>query len=110
MTGSPAPLRPRCAPPLLALGLMLFALEGCGGNVELSLGGTGKDGELRVVTVATGLMFPWGLAFLPDGRMLVTEKAGRLRIVTPDGDLSGRVSECRSRFNTKALDLRLAQI
>src|SRR5262245_29436024 len=35
----------------------------------------------RVVTLVRGLDQPWGLAFLPDGRMLVTEKAGRLRIV-----------------------------
>jgi glucose/arabinose dehydrogenase len=38
-------------------------------------------------TVVDGLEHPWGLAFLPDGRMLVTEKAGRLRVVT-DGKLS----------------------
>jgi glucose/arabinose dehydrogenase len=42
----------------------------------------------RVVTVASGLVNPWGLAFLPDGRMLVTEKAGRLRIVGSDGKVS----------------------
>ena len=38
-----------------------------------------------VVTVTEGLVSPWGLTFLPDGRMLVTEKPGRLRIVTADG-------------------------
>lgn len=41
--------------------------------------------DLRPVTVARGLAQPWALAFLPDGRMLVTERAGRLRIVGADG-------------------------
>jgi glucose/arabinose dehydrogenase len=45
-------------------------------------------GNLQVETVARGLDHPWGLAFLPDGRMLVTERPGRLRIMTRDGKLS----------------------
>lgn len=45
-------------------------------------------GELSVETVASGLENPWGLAFLPDGRMLVTERPGRLRLVETDGKLS----------------------
>lgn len=45
-----------------------------------------------VQTVASGLENPWGLAFLPDGRMLVTEKAGRLRIVTAQGQVSDPVA------------------
>ena len=41
-----------------------------------------------VETVVGGLVNPWSLAFLPDGRMLVTERPGRIRIATPDGQLS----------------------
>jgi glucose/arabinose dehydrogenase len=43
---------------------------------------------IEVVAVAGGLEHPWGLAFLPDGRMLVTERPGRLRVVAADGTLS----------------------
>jgi len=51
-----------------------------------------SQGSLRVETVASGLDHPWGLAFLPDGRLLVTERPGRLRIVTRDGKLSPPVT------------------
>jgi glucose/arabinose dehydrogenase len=43
---------------------------------------------VRPVTVADGLDHPWGLAFLPDGRALVTERPGRLRLVDRDGTVS----------------------
>jgi glucose/arabinose dehydrogenase len=46
------------------------------------------DGVVRVETVAEGLVNPWALAQLPDGRWLVTERPGRLRIVGLDGKLS----------------------
>lgn len=41
----------------------------------------------QLETVVSGLEHPWSLAFLPDGRMLVTERPGRLRIITRDGEL-----------------------
>jgi glucose/arabinose dehydrogenase len=46
-----------------------------------------EHGAVRLVTVADGLEEPWGLAFLPDGRALVTERPGRLRIVAMDGQV-----------------------
>jgi glucose/arabinose dehydrogenase len=45
-------------------------------------------GPIRIETLASGLSHPWGLAYLPDGRMLVTERPGRLRLVASDGTVS----------------------
>jgi glucose/arabinose dehydrogenase len=46
------------------------------------------NGTVRVETVARGLENPWALAFVSDGRILVTERPGRLRIVERDGRVS----------------------
>ncbi len=40
---------------------------------------------VRSETVASGLQHPWAVAFLPDGRFLVTERSGQLRVIEPDG-------------------------
>ena len=52
----------------------------------------GGETKVAVTTVAKGLEHPWSLAFLPDGRMLVTERLGRLRYVTREGALSDPVA------------------
>ncbi|MCB8821539.1 PQQ-dependent sugar dehydrogenase [Microvirga rosea] len=66
--------------------------------------------EVVVETVAKGLSNPWSLAFLPDNRMLVTERPGRLRIVSADGNLSdpiGGMPRLATRGQGGLLDVAL---
>jgi glucose/arabinose dehydrogenase len=66
--------------------------------------------KLRVVTVVTGLSHPWGMVFLPDGRMLVTERPGRMRLVGSDGRISppiAGVPEVYARGQGGLLDVTL---
>ena len=51
-----------------------------------------SQGRVRAVMVASGLSHPWGLAFLPGGRFLVTERDGRMRTVSADGTLGAPLS------------------
>lgn len=78
---NPKPSRPW---PLIALALGA-ALAGAEAAAQTHASSAGR---IAIETVASGLAHPWGLAFLPDGRMLVTERPGRLRLVTRDGRLS----------------------
>ncbi|MBA4260760.1 MAG: hypothetical protein C0443_01700 [Comamonadaceae bacterium] len=67
--------------PLAALTLALFA------SVAHA-----QTPALRAELVASGLENPWGLAFIDGGRMLVTERPGRLRVVQPDGRVGDPVT------------------
>lgn len=71
-----ARLNSRRAGGALACVALLFAAAVPGADVIES-----ERHAFVIETVAEGLAFPWSLAFLPDGRMLVTERAGRLRII-----------------------------
>ena len=69
---------------ILLAASFLIATGTRGENVSFA----SSAGQLEVQTVASGLVNPWSLAFLPDGRMLVTERPGRMRVVTAEGQLS----------------------
>ena len=66
-----------------AIGVVAIGCASAGAQVFHS-----SAGDVVVETVAKSLDHPWALAFLPAGRMLVTERPGRMRIVAKDGALS----------------------
>ena len=68
--------------PLLALALLAFA-PGASAQQADVIGGSG--GALDIVPIVTGLETPWSFAFLPGGRMLITERGGRLLFVDGGG-------------------------
>lgn len=51
-----------------------------------------EGSAVATTMIANGLSHPWALQFLPDGRMLVTERPGRLRIVTPAGEIGPAIA------------------
>jgi glucose/arabinose dehydrogenase len=95
----------RLVAPLVACAAAGALLGGCGeeepappppapAGEESPGGGGGRlartDGEPRVETLITGLEIPWELVFLPDGRALVTERPGRVRVISAGGELVER--------------------
>jgi glucose/arabinose dehydrogenase len=69
----------------LALGVLSLASA-----VEAATFKTEK-GDISVDILADGLARPWAIDFLPDKRMIVTERGGRMRIVSPDGKKSSGI-------------------
>lgn len=70
-----------------------------------------QHGAVTVESVARGLENPWSLAFLPDGRMLVSERGGRLRVVTVQGRIGppiAKVPEVWAQGQGGLLDVVLA--
>jgi aldose sugar dehydrogenase len=110
LSGSPFP-----APAAIAIGAVLLAcLTACSNGpaaASASSDATGSRSErFRVVTVVDGLAHPWGMAFLPGGDILVTERPGRLRLVR-NGKLQrepvGGVPEVWARGQGGLLDVAL---
>ena len=71
---------------LSAVSVMLLTLTGGLTLAESDAVADERPGY-TIETLAQGLEHPWSLAFLPDGRMLVTERPGRLRMITSEGEL-----------------------
>ncbi|WP_072395979.1 PQQ-dependent sugar dehydrogenase [Hyphomicrobium sp. CS1GBMeth3] len=66
---------------------------------------------VKLTNVVEGLENPWALEFLPDGRMLVTERPGRLRVISKDGKLGAPITgvpEVMARGQGGLLDVALA--
>jgi aldose sugar dehydrogenase len=67
--------------------------------------------DYSVTVVATGLVTPWGLDFLPDGRMIVSERSGNIRIVSLTGSIGGHIANVppvRTGGDGGMLDIKIA--
>ena len=71
---------------MLSLALLTLVGAACAQSPSRVEVESDTAGPVAAVEVAGDLEHPWGLAFLPDGRLLVTERAGRLRVVDVNGD------------------------
>ena len=67
---------------------LLVAGAGSASAVITDAPAPAKPSKIKVETFAQGLDHPWGMQFLPDGRLLVTERLGRMRLISKDGKLS----------------------
>jgi aldose sugar dehydrogenase len=80
---------------LLAIGAVCGVLIACSDEalsantpteeIPTTQSDTSARGAPKTTLLNSGLSSPWGMAFLPDGRMLVTQKSGSMVIVSPDG-------------------------
>ena len=82
----------RAAAVLFTSAMTLPAVAQSTRPAEVESVNTADAGPVSVRQLTTGLVHPWGMAFLPDGSLLVTERAGRLRVLSEDRELSDPVA------------------
>lgn len=90
---------------IAALGLSALAATAHANTIET------RWTDVNVETVASGLNHPWGIAFLSNGRMLVTERAGTMHIIDADGNKGEAISglpEIKVRRQGGLLDVALS--
>lgn len=114
-TPPPSAARPQLALSLLAasriLPLVALTAAALPANAAQTNAPPAPATAITVERFATGLEHPWGLQFLSDGRKLVTERPGRMRVVGEDGKLSPPISgvpAVHARGQGGLLDVRLA--
>jgi aldose sugar dehydrogenase len=94
-----------------AAALLALVVVGCATDpLPAQAPGLGESHDYRAVTVVAGLEHPWGMAFLPGGDILVTERPGRLRLVRGgalDAQPIGGVPQVWSRGQGGLLDVAL---
>ena len=96
---------------ILHLLLLLLSVNGAAAQAQRSPQPAPIEGELRVTAIAGNLEHPWSIEFLADGRMLVSERPGRLRRVERDARVSEPLSgvpQVHARGQGGLLDVELS--
>ena len=96
---------------LLAFLLFASILPGCDARPAADTPAAADAHGMRVDTIASGLDHPWAVALLPGGGFLVTERSGRLRRISPQGEISAPlpgVPEVLAQGQAGLLDVVLA--
>lgn len=92
------------------LGISAHAQDNVSSSVRCDALAAPSASKVEISTVVKGLVNPWALVFLPDGRMLISEREGRLRIASVDGTLSPPIAglpEVAARGQGGLLDIAL---
>ncbi len=77
---------------VIALSALLCAVAACEAHAAQTNAPAAATTQVEVAVVASGLDHPWGMQFLADGRVLVTERPGTLRIISREGKISAPVT------------------